>query len=94
MASIEPVRYRRSIRKSADGTSHTVKVELSRRDWRWRVRYRDTNGRSRERSFDRKYDAERFLETNGADLTRSEWIEPQLRRASSTSGLRSGGQPP
>jgi len=80
MASIEPVRYRRSIRKSANGTSHTVKVELPRRDWRWRVRYRDTNGRSRERSFDRKYDAERFLETNGADLTRSEWIEPRLRR--------------
>ncbi len=31
-------------------------------------------------TFDRKGDAERFLQRNGADLQRGEWIDPALRR--------------
>jgi integrase len=80
MASIEPVRFRRVRTAQPDGRSVTVKVELPRKDWRWRVRYRDADGRSREQTFARKFDAERFVETNGADLVRGEWIDPRQRR--------------
>lgn len=47
---------------------------------RWRARYRDPEGRVRSQTFDRKGDAERFLQPNGADLQRGEWIDPALRR--------------
>jgi hypothetical protein len=47
---------------------------------RWRARYRDPEGRLRCQTFDRKGDAERFLQRNGADLQRGEWIDPDLRR--------------
>ena len=46
----------------------------------WRARYRDANGRTRSRSFARRFDAERFLEANGSDLQRGEWIDPGLRQ--------------
>jgi hypothetical protein len=47
---------------------------------RWRARYWDPEGRQRSQTFDRKGDAERFLQLNGADLQRGEWIDPALRR--------------
>jgi hypothetical protein len=47
---------------------------------RWRARYWDPEGRQRSQTFDRKGDAERFLQRNGADLQRGEWIDPALRR--------------
>lgn len=52
------------------------------RDSRWRARYRDPSGKSRSRTFDRKVDAERFLNTTGADIERGEWIDPRLGRSS------------
>lgn len=48
----------------------------------WRVRYRDANGRQRSHSFARRFDAERFLERNGSDIQRGEWVDPILRRSS------------
>jgi integrase len=47
---------------------------------RWRARYRDPEGRLRSQTFDRKGDAERFLQRSGADIQRGEWIDPALRR--------------
>ena len=47
---------------------------------RWRARYRDPDGRMRSQTFDRKGDAERFLQRNGAELQRGEWIDPAVRR--------------
>lgn len=47
------------------------------RGTRWKVRYRDAAGRTRSRTFDRKIDAEKFAERNGADLQRGEWIDPR-----------------
>jgi hypothetical protein len=61
MASI-----RKRRRQLADGTLGPV---------HWQARYRDANGRSRSQSFDRRIDAERFLERNGADL----WIPAHPR---------------
>jgi integrase len=51
------------------------------KDTRWRARYRDPNGRPRKQVFDRKVDAEAFLERTGCDVRSGEWIDPQLRRA-------------
>ena len=51
---------------------------------RWRARYRDPEGRLRSQTFDRRGDADRFLQRNGADLQRNEWIDPVLRRMSFT----------
>lgn len=47
---------------------------------RWKARYRDTNGRSRSQTFDRKIDAERYLHRTGVELDRGEWMDPSLRR--------------
>ena len=60
-------------RRLSDGTLGEVN---------WRARYRDANGRPRSRSFSRRFDAERFLEANGADMQRGEWVDPTLRRSS------------
>lgn len=48
----------------------------------WRARYRDANGRERSRTFSRRFDAERFLEVNGTDIQRGEWVVPSMRRSS------------
>ncbi|MCA1707009.1 MAG: site-specific integrase [Actinobacteria bacterium] len=77
MASIEEVRFRR-VKDPATGRQ--VLEPVAKRDRRWRARYRDADGRSRSATFDRKIDAERFLERNGADLQRGDWIDPSLRR--------------
>lgn len=59
-------------RRSPDGQAGQV---------HWRARYRDADGRERSESFERRVDAERFLERVGADIQRGEWIDPALRRA-------------
>jgi hypothetical protein len=38
--------------------------------YRWRVRYVDPDGAERSRSFDRKADAERFMNSTAADVAR------------------------
>jgi integrase len=48
----------------------------------WRARYRNSNGREHSETFERRVDAERFLERVGADVQRGEWIDPALRRTS------------
>ena len=47
---------------------------------RWRARYRDLNGRSRSQTFDRKVDAQDFLDDSSSDMRRGEWIDPKARR--------------
>ena len=47
---------------------------------RWRARYRDQNGRSRSKTFDRKADAESFLARTVSDMARGEWIDPRAAR--------------
>ncbi len=55
------------------------------KDTRWKARYRDANGRSRSQTFDRKLEASKFLERNGADTQRGEWIDPGVRPGRSMS---------
>jgi len=66
MASIEPTN------RGPDGKPA--------KDTRWRARYRDPNGRSRRQVFDRKTDAEAFLQHTGVDVRAGDWIDPTLRR--------------
>lgn len=47
---------------------------------RWRARYRDRSGRSRSRTFDRKLDAQRFLDDASTDMRRGDWIDPRATR--------------
>jgi integrase len=44
---------------------------------RWRARYRDPQGRSRSKTFDRKRDAERYLSASSTDMERGRWTDPQ-----------------
>jgi integrase len=43
---------------------------------RWRVRYLDPGGRERNKSFDRKVDADRFRIQAEADIQRGTWVDP------------------
>ena len=43
---------------------------------RWQARYRGPDGKERTRRFDRKVDAENWLDANGADIARGAWIDP------------------
>ena len=47
---------------------------------RWDVRYRDPDQRHRTRTFLRKADAQKFANVVEADITRGEWLDPQLGR--------------
>jgi hypothetical protein len=56
------------------------KVTKRSGDRGWRARYRDPDGRSRERWFDRKVDAENFLDGIRGDLVRGAYIDPDAGR--------------
>ena len=48
----------------------------------WKARYRDANGRSRRQTFERKQDAQHFLDDLSTDSRRGELIDPRSRRDS------------
>jgi integrase len=50
------------------------------RDTKWRARWRDPNGRSRSRNFERKLDAQNHLDGVTTDMHRNEDTDPGLRR--------------
>ncbi len=47
---------------------------------RYRARYRTEDGREHSKTFDRKRDAERYLDEINSQLHRGEWISPDDRR--------------
>jgi hypothetical protein len=47
---------------------------------KWLARYRDLNNRSRCKVFERKVDAQQFLDNSSTDMTRGEWVDPKARR--------------
>lgn len=55
----------------SDGSKSTV---------RWRVRYVAPDGKERNKSFQRKVDADRFAAHVETDKARGEWIDPRLGR--------------
>lgn len=50
------------------------------RDTKWRARFRDLDGRSRSKTFDRKIDAERFVAGTTTDMARGDWVDPRSAR--------------
>ena len=52
------------------------------RDTKWKARYRDPNGADRRQTFDRKADAELFLQRNGTEIQNKDWVQPELKRTS------------
>jgi integrase len=53
-------------------------AHVQKRGERWQARYRAPDGRERSKRFDRKIDAERWLDLNGADIARHLWVDPRL----------------
>jgi integrase len=51
-----------------------------RPDGKWRARYRDPAGKEHARHFDRKLDAQRWVDAQETAKTRGEWIDPALAR--------------
>jgi hypothetical protein len=47
---------------------------------RWRVRYRDPEGRERSLSFNRRADAQRWLAANETARAKGDWVDPALGR--------------
>ena len=51
----------------------------------WQARYSAPDGRERTKRFDRKVDAEKWLDTNGADIARGTWVDPDAGKITLTS---------
>jgi integrase len=51
-----------------------------RPDGRWRARYRDAAGKEHAQHFDRKRDADRWVEGQESAKRRGEWVDPALSR--------------
>ena len=52
-------------------------AHIQKRGSKWQARYRAPDGRERTHRFERRVDAENWLNTNGADIARGMWIDPQ-----------------
>jgi hypothetical protein len=74
MGFIEPTEFEWRQRKDGQRYKHALKGA------KFKARYRDANGPAHSQTFDRQIDAERFVERNGADIQRGEWIDPAKRR--------------
>ncbi len=76
MGSVEPTKFTWVTNSSTGARSRRVS-----RDTKWKARFRDPKGRAKNKVFDRKFDAEKFVASNDTDIQRDEWIDPQRRRA-------------
>src|SRR5437773_6254988 len=47
---------------------------------KYRARYRGPDGKELSRTFERKVDAEQFLNATEVAKTRGEWVEPSVRK--------------
>ena len=60
--------------KQPDGTK--VHSDRDGTGLRWQVRYRNPEGKSRNRSFERQVDADRFMASISVDLHRGTYLDP------------------
>lgn len=58
-----------------------ARVTRDARDGRWLARWRDPAGRQRKKSFDRKVDAQRWLDQLRAEMHRGHYIDPSAAKA-------------
>ena len=52
-------------------------AHIQKRNGKWQARYRAPDGHEKTHRFDRKVDAETWLDTNGADIARGVWVDPE-----------------
>lgn len=62
--------------KDADGNTVEVPSVVAGKVTRWRARYVDNSGRENQRSYDKKVDAQRWLDAQLASLLRGDYVEP------------------
>ena len=55
-------------------------AHVQKRNGRWHARWREDDGRERAVAFDRKVDAERWLDSVQGDLVRGSYVDPQAGR--------------
>lgn len=55
-------------------------MSINRRGDKWRARYYGPDGRERNRTFDRKVDAQRWIADQKARMARGEWVDPAALR--------------
>ena len=51
-------------------------AHIQKRNGKWQAAYRGPDKRERTKSFRVKADAERWLDTQGADIARGQWVDP------------------
>ena len=73
MASIQKRTWRKSI---VDGSGNERKVEVAR----YRARYRDRSGKEHARHFERKVDAQRWLDEVTASVVTGTYVDPKAGR--------------
>ena len=76
MGFVEPTKFT----WTSDSQSGT-RTKKAARGTRWKARYTDPLGKDRRRTFERKIDAEKFLERIGTEMQSSEWIEPKATKS-------------
>jgi integrase len=52
-------------------------AHIQKRSGKWQAAYRGPDNRERTKTFGRRVDAQKWLDTNSADLARGRWIDPQ-----------------
>lgn len=77
-AGIEDRWHRRV--KRTDGAMHTERSAVYGKVTRWRVRWVDATGTEHTKVFDRKADAQGFVNTLTADVVRGDYIDPAKAR--------------
>lgn len=76
MGFVEPTKFT----WATDAKSGT-RTKKAARGSKWKARYTDPAGRDRRRTFERKMDAEKFLERIGTEMQTSEWIDPKTTKS-------------
>ena len=74
MASIKKRITTRTVIDEETGLENVVTIE------RYRARYRDEAGKEHARHFDRKVDAQRFLDNVTASVVRGDYVDPARSR--------------
>jgi hypothetical protein len=76
MGFVEPTKFTWSVDPESGR-----RVKKASRGTKWKARYTDPAGRDRRRTFDRRSDAERFLERIGTSMQTGEWVDPRADKS-------------
>jgi integrase len=72
MGFVEPTKFAWTVDPSTG-----IRTKKADRGTKWKARYTDPAGQDRRKTFERKIDAERFLERIGTEMQTGEWVNPK-----------------